>query len=59
MSLLQFILAYFAMGSLCGLSFELLMDSTELNDDTTALERISWIVFWPFFVLIFLWGMFK
>ncbi len=53
------IMMYIVIGMLTGMSIELLMLETDLNKDTTIFERFLWIMFWPIFVLIFLFGMKK
>lgn len=47
------ILFYFIIGLISAISTEILMISYKMNDDTTDLERLSWIIFWPLYVLIF------
>lgn len=59
MSLFQFISIYMVVGTLCGISFEVLMTETDMNDSTTNFERFTWIVFWPIYVLLFVIGMKK
>ena len=59
MNTLTIISIYFGIGVLCGMSIESLMVETDLNEDTTNLERFLWVAFWPIFVLIFLFGMKK
>jgi hypothetical protein len=59
MSIFDIILIYSGIGILCGMSIELLMSDTDLNEDTTNLERFIWIILWPIFVIIFLFGMKK
>lgn len=48
------ILFYFIIGLISAISTEILMISYKMNDDTTDLERLSWIIFWPLYVLIFI-----
>lgn len=50
---------YFLIGAVVGFLLEYIMNATDMNDDTTVGERIVWVCLWPFFVLAFLWGMFK
>lgn len=59
MEILQYLMIYLLVGSLCGFCIEFIMDRTELNDDTTLGERILWVVLWPVFILAFLWGISK
>lgn len=59
MTLFQFISIYMVVGTLCGISFEVLMTETDMNDSTTNFERFTWIVFWPIYVLLFVIGMKK
>lgn len=59
MTLFQFISIYMVVGTLCGISFEVLMTETDINDSTTNFERFTWIVFWPIYVLLFVIGMKK
>lgn len=59
MSIFQYIIIYFAVGAFAGFCIELLMDKTEMNEDTSIGERILWIILWPYFVLVFIWGMYR
>lgn len=59
MSIFTLITIYLAIGVVTGMSIETLMSEVELNDDTTDLERFLWVILWPFFVLIFIFGMKK
>jgi hypothetical protein len=59
MTLLNIITIYLVLGSISGMSIEALMDRTELNDDTSNIERFLWVILWPFFVILFVIGMKK
>lgn len=60
MESLQFIIAiYMAVGTLCGICFEVLMTEVNMNNSTTNFERFTWIVFWPIYVLLFMTGIKK
>jgi flagellar biosynthesis protein FliQ len=59
MDIFNIITIYLAVGVVCGISIEALMASTNLNETTSDFERFLWIIFWPFFVLIFIIGMKK
>jgi flagellar biosynthesis protein FliQ len=52
-------MGYLIIGIVCGMSIEILMAETELNNDTSNVERFLWVTFWPIFVLIFIFGMKK
>lgn len=52
--MLKLIFVYFCIGLLCGIIFDMLMKKTEMYNDTTALERFTWVLFWPFYVIVFL-----
>ena len=59
MTVFNIITLYLALGALSAMSIEFLMHKVELNDDTTNTERFLWVILWPFFVLLFLFGMKK
>lgn len=59
MTVFNIITLYLALGAIAGMSIELLMHKVKLNDNTTNTERFLWVILWPFFVLLFLFGMKK
>jgi hypothetical protein len=59
MSVITIITIYLGIGVIAGMSIETLMSDVELNGDTTNFERFLWIILWPIFVLIFIFGMKK
>jgi len=59
MNIFNIIVVYLSIGILCGMSIESLMAETDLNENTTNVERFLWVTFWPIFVIIFLFGMKK
>lgn len=58
MSFLQYVMLYLLVGAIVGFCFEIIMNKTDMNEDTTLGERIAWIALWPIFVIIFIWGMY-
>jgi hypothetical protein len=59
MSFFEIVLAYLGIGVLCGMSIEVLMTKTDMNDDTTNFERFTWLILWPLYVILFIIGMKK
>jgi hypothetical protein len=47
-------LLYLCIGIIVAIIFEALMINTNLNNDISVLERIFWVLFWPFFTFIFI-----
>jgi hypothetical protein len=52
-------LLYTVIGLVSGLCFEYLMYKTNLSDKVTNIERVTWVAFWPFYVLIFFFSIRK
>lgn len=50
---------YLLIGAVCGFCFEYLMGEFKLRDEVSLSERLGWILLWPIFTLIFIWGMRK
>lgn len=50
------VLIYLCIGICCGVCFEILMAKFSMNDTTSNFERITWILFWPIYVILFLIG---
>ena len=59
MSVLQIVMFYLLIGAVCGFCFEYLMGEFKLRDEVSLSERLGWILLWPIFTLIFIWGMRK
>lgn len=59
MTPLSILLAYLTIGSICAMCFEVLTQMFDMTEQLGIVERITWILFWPFYVLIFFWGMRK
>ena len=58
MTLFNYITLYFTTGLACAFCFDVLYTRLEVEAATWP-ERILWMIAWPFFVLVFLWGIFK
>ena len=54
----NYFIAYITMGVVCGFCFDTLYQRLGM-EQASNFERISWFIAWPFFVLIFLYGIFK
>jgi|GEM_PF-2096574 hypothetical protein len=54
----NYIIAYITIGVVCGFCFDTLYQKLDM-EPATNFERIFWFIAWPFFVLMFLYGMFK
>lgn len=50
------ILIYLCIGVCCGICFETLMAKFDMNETTSNFERITWILLWPIYVILFLIG---
>lgn len=59
MQLFDIFLIYTIIGLFCGLSIEYLMYKTNLNKGVNLFERITWVLLWPIYVIVFLIGMKK
>lgn len=57
--MMNYIIIYAMLGLLFGFSVEILMHKYDLAYDVTFFERFLWLVFWPLFLLIFIYGMLK
>jgi len=57
MNLIQIAMLYFLVGIACAFSFENIYSRMEMEPPSVG-ERIMWIFLWPFFVLVFIWGIF-
>ena len=54
----NYFIAYITMGVVCGLCFDILFDRLDMEPPTNF-ERLFWFIAWPFFLVIFLWGIFN
>jgi hypothetical protein len=45
-------------GIMCGLCFDILFDRLDMEPPTNS-ERLFWFIAWPFFLVIFLWGIYN
>jgi len=45
-------------GIVCGLCFDILFDRLDMEPPTNF-ERLFWFIAWPFFLVIFLWGIYN
>jgi hypothetical protein len=52
----ELFLLYFCIGVVFGISLESLMSEVDMNDTTTNTERFLWVILWPMFILIFIFG---
>ena len=43
---------------MCGLCFDILFDRLDMEPPTNF-ERLFWFIAWPFFLVIFLWGIYN
>jgi hypothetical protein len=59
MTFTNILLLYLTVGTVCAMCFEILMKKFDLSEDTGIIERFTWIALWPYYVLIFFWGMRK
>jgi|694.fasta_scaffold99768_7 hypothetical protein len=59
MTFTNILLLYLTVGTVCAMCFEILMKKFDLSEDTGIIERFTWILLWPYYVLIFFWGMRK
>lgn len=57
MSLTTILLFYLIIGTLCAVCFEGLMKYYNMDKDATIFERITWILLWPIYILLFFLGM--
>mgnify|MGYP000086884891 FL=1 len=56
--LTNWLLIYMGIGIVCGLCFDILFDRLDMEPPTNF-ERLFWFVAWPFFLVIFLWGIYS
>lgn len=49
---------YVVLGALCALCFDILYVKLEMKP-ATMYERFLWIVSWPFFLVMFVWALWK
>ena len=54
----NYFIAYITMGVVCGFCFDILYQRLGM-EQASNFERIFWFIAWTFFVLIFLYGIFK
>ena len=54
--LTNWLLIYIGIGILCGLCFDILFDKLDM-EPPTAFERLFWVVAWPVFIVLFIWGL--
>lgn len=50
------VIIYLGLGICCGVCFEILMAKFNMNDTTSNFERVTWLLFWPIYIIIFLIG---
>lgn len=53
------LLYYLVIGTVCAMCFEVLMKRFDMTEETGIFERLTWIAIWPYYVLVFFWGMRK
>ena len=53
-----YIFIYFSLGVGIAFCFDLIYSSMDMEPATWR-ERLLWIIAWPFFVMIFIYGLFK
>ncbi len=56
--LTNWLFIYIGIGVLCGLCFDILFDRLDMEPPTNS-ERLWWFVAWPFFLVMFLWGIYN
>jgi|14_taG_2_1085336.scaffolds.fasta_scaffold01311_15 hypothetical protein len=54
----NYIIAYITIGVVCGFCFDVLYERLDM-ESASNFERIFWFIAWPFFLVIFLWGLYK
>mgnify|MGYP003625111775 FL=1 len=54
----SYLLLYIGIGIICGLCFDVLYDRMDM-EQASMFERLFWFVAWPFFLIMFLYGMYK
>jgi len=54
----NYIIAYITIGVVCGFCFDVLYERLDM-EPASNFERIFWFIAWPFFLVIFLWGLYK
>ena len=54
----SWLMLYIGIGVLCGLCFDILYHKLDMKP-ATMFERIFWFIAWPFFILIFLYGIYN
>ena len=54
----SYLLLYIGIGIICGLCFDILYDRMDM-EQASMFERLFWFVAWPFFLIMFLYGMYK
>ncbi len=56
--LTNWLLIYIGIGIMCGLCFDILFDRLDMKPPTNF-ERLFWFIAWPFFLVIFMWGLYN
>jgi len=54
----NYLLIYIGIGILCGLCFDILYHRMDM-EHASMFERIFWFVAWPFFLIVFLYGIYN
>ena len=52
------IFIYISIGVVCGFCFDILYKELDM-EPASNFERIFWFMAWPFFLIMFLYGIFK
>ena len=55
--LTNWLLIYIGIGVVCGLCFDILFDILDMEPPKNS-ERLLWFFIWPFFLVMFIWGMY-
>jgi hypothetical protein len=48
---------YTAIGAMCGLCFDILFNKLDIDPPTNR-ERLTWFIAWPFFLFMFIYGLY-
>lgn len=54
----NWIFIYISIGVVCGFCFDILYRELDM-EPATNFERVFWFIAWPFFILMFLYGIFN
>lgn len=53
----NYIIAYITIGVLCGFCFDILFNRLDIDPPTNR-ERLTWFIAWPFFLFMFIYGLY-